>query len=237
MRIFVLGIIVLSLFCIEIYSQTLDEILSKHFQTTGQKKIAGFSTIIATGKLFQYGNELPFIQKIKLPNKYIIDISIQGQQLIAAYDGNKYWQIAPWLGSDEGPDAEIILNKFIANICNFEGQLYNYKNNANKVALNGNVEIEGATYYHLILTNRENVHYEIFIDSASNLLYKEIEKIEINNKIYEWEITFHNYKDIFGAKLPYELETIILGESALIKYDNYEIGKPIDDHIFTQPRK
>jgi outer membrane lipoprotein-sorting protein len=95
---------VLVLFCASFLNtasaQTLDEILNKHFKAVGQEKLVAVETFLIKAKLSQMGMEFPMEMKIKKPNKFRVEMEMQGQKIIQAYDGSKGWMIAPMLSPE-----------------------------------------------------------------------------------------------------------------------------------------
>ncbi len=83
-----------------VQAQSLDDVLAKYIKATGLETLANASSFQITAKISQMGMELPMIMKIKKPNKFRMEMEMQGQKMIQAYDGEKGWMIAPWVSPD-----------------------------------------------------------------------------------------------------------------------------------------
>ena len=77
----------------------------------------------------QMGMEMPMEMKSKKPDKFIINIDIQGQKMIQAFDGEKGWMIIPMMSPDPQELAGEQLQQVREQV-NMEGELYNYKKKA-----------------------------------------------------------------------------------------------------------
>ncbi|MCD4736409.1 MAG: hypothetical protein K8R53_10215, partial [Bacteroidales bacterium] len=92
---------------VNLQAQDLEEILENHFDVVGQEKLATINTIKMTGNIVQGGMELPFLMYMSRPLKIKMEISIQGQKMIQAFNGESGWYINPMAGTldpqDMGP--------------------------------------------------------------------------------------------------------------------------------------
>lgn len=81
-------------------AQSLDEVLAKHFKAVGQDKLAAVQSFHIKAKVSQMGMEIPLEMRIKKPDMFIINMEVQGQKMIQAFDGQKGWMIIPMMSPD-----------------------------------------------------------------------------------------------------------------------------------------
>ena len=53
----------------------------------------------SSGKTIAQGMELDFEIYTQRPEKFRLEVDIQGAKMIQAFDGEKGWFVAPWTGS------------------------------------------------------------------------------------------------------------------------------------------
>ena len=92
-------VIILALTCTGIstaQAQNVDDILASYFEITGGlSNWKNLKSMKMTGKMLQGGLEFPAVMSQKYPNKFRMDIDIQGKKIIQAYDGKEGWMINP----------------------------------------------------------------------------------------------------------------------------------------------
>ena len=70
-------------------TQSINEVLEKHFRTVKQDKLAKIESFYIKAKVNQIKMEMPIKMKMKKPDMFIINIDIQKQKMIQAFDGQK----------------------------------------------------------------------------------------------------------------------------------------------------
>lgn len=135
-----------------IQAQTLKEVLDKHFKTIGQEKLAAVKTYSVKATVNQMGMDVPM--EMKRPNKFRMEIEMQGQKMIQVFDGAKGWFIAPWISPEpqklEGEQLQQALNQ-----ADIDGELYNYTLKGHKAELIGKEQQDGKEVYNIKLTTKK----------------------------------------------------------------------------------
>ena len=96
------------------------------------------------------------------PNKNRQDISVQGMQIVQAYDGETAWGINPF---QSGPDPQKLPAEMAEDM---EGQDFpniymSYKENGHTLELEGTEEVEGTECYKIKATRKNGkVEYHFF---------------------------------------------------------------------------
>jgi hypothetical protein len=149
-------------------AQSVNEVLEKHFKAVGQDKLTAIESFYIKAKVSQMGMEMPMEMRIKKPDLFIINIEIQGQKMIQAYDGQKGWMIIPMMS----PDPQVLAGDQLTQAkeqVNMEGELYNYEKKGSTADLGGKVNVDGKDCYKIKLTTNDGNSKDYFIDANSYL--------------------------------------------------------------------
>ena len=227
------AIIITALFTV-VQGQDLSEILDQHFTTVGQEKLAEVKTITVYGKIMQMDNEFPFIQKMKNPNKFRLEATMQGLKMIQAFDGENGWYIAPWISPDP-QDLTGVQLKQAKEQTNIEGDLYNWEEKGHQAEYLGTEDMEGTEVYKIKLTKKEGDEIFYFIDSETYVMLKETRKMTVQGNEIEIESFPGNYEVINGIVFPMSIKTNTMGQETEILFDSVKIDLELDDSIFVRP--
>lgn len=230
---------------------TLDEILKNHFEVTGAEKLTKVNTMIAEGTVNTQGMELPFVMKVKRPGKARNEVTIQGSQMIQAYNGEIGWMIAPWLGTDEPQDMGNDEVDQLKEQADFEGKLWNWKEKVESLELIGKEDMEGTEVYKLKMVEKVEIEEGeesdeekkgdiryIYMDAENFVILKIQVKKNIKGTETEIEIYQSNYKEVEGIIMPFSMETKMGGKTVnQITIDTFKLNEEIDDSEFEKPVK
>jgi len=228
---------------------TLEEILTKHFETTGTEKLSKIKTIEMDGKIITQGIEMPFVSKVKAPGKLRTEVTVQGNKMIQAYDGKDGWMVAPWTGTDEPQDINPDQLKQIKDQADFTGKLWKWKDKVQSLELVGKEDMEGTEVYKLKMVDKpeknENDTTEmkdgdvtyIFIDAENFVILKMLAKKKIRGAEMEFETYQSNYKDKDGILMPFSIKTKMKGKTITqVTIANVQFNLDFDDSIFERPK-
>lgn len=218
------------------YSQDLQKILDKYFETIGQEKLLNIKSQISTGKTLQMGVEMPFKAVTKRPNKAYLEVEVQGAKMRQGYDGENGWMIAPWMGSAEpvdlvGPDL-----RPMKEMSDMDGNLWNYGEKGHQLELLGTEEMEGTQVYVLKLTKEDGDIDHYYIDSENYVVLKMSSKIMVNEQETEVEVYMSNYQEVDGILIPFSTEQRYNGQTGMtINLEEIKFNEKIDDTFFAKP--
>lgn len=233
-------IVLLSLiFTVRVYSQTIDEVLSKYTEAIGGRsswdsvktlKFSGYSTLM--------GMDIPFTQYVKRPGLWMIEIQVQGTKIIQAYDGTDGWMINPMMGSKKAEKTDGSLTKSFRANSLIGGKLMNINEMGYTVELEGKEDLEGKEVYKLKLTDKDGDVSKYYIDASSFLIVKsESKTIRMGNEI-STETTYSNYTKVNNVLIAFLSDQKITGaqyDSQKITVDKVEVNVNLDDKIFKMP--
>lgn len=219
----------------QVNAQNLDEVLDKHFKAVGQEKLMEQQSYTVKAKVQQMGMELPMEMKIKRPNKFRMEMEMQGQKMIQAYDGEKGWMIAPWISAEpqdlSGPELEQAMDQ-----ADIDGELYNYKEKGTTATLLGKVNVDGSPMFNIKLTGKDGNVKNYFIDAESFLIRKVKAKVNAQGQEVEVEQTLSEYKNYDGILVPMKIESKMPMGTANVIFESYVFGEKFDESIFTKPQ-
>lgn len=217
-------------------AQKLDEILETHFEFIGQDKLNEVNTIKFEGVALNQGQEFPFSLLFKRPDKMRIEINIQGQKMIQAYDGEKAWGIIPFSGTTDPQEFGADQTRGMKMNSDIDGAIYNYSEKGYTAELIGEEDVEGTPAYRIELANEDGDQLIYFIDLENNVLLKQITKMIIQGQEVAPETYYSNYQQIDGIVFPMENETKMNGYVVRhAKIDTVLMNVDIDDDVFIMP--
>ncbi len=227
------------LFSTHIFSQTVDEIISKNIETKGGlQKLKSIKSMKMTGKVFTGGFEMSMTLWAKRPNKSRMETVFQDQKTVQAYDGEKAWQINPFMGSNEPQEIKGLQAEDLKERADFDEPLIDYKKKGHKVEFMGKEDLEGTEVYKLKVTMKSGRVVYIYLDTDSCIELKQSTTLNYQGTEYLVETIFGDYKEVGGIMMPHSIETRINGQTqAQITIEKVEFNIEIDDSLFKMPTK
>ncbi len=236
-KLFVITLVLLFVGVINIaQAQSLDDVLEKHFKAVGQDKLVAAQTYFLKAKISQMGMELPMELKMQRPNKFRIEMEMQGQKMIQAYDGEKGWMIAPWISTDPQELAGEQLKQAMEQ-ADFEGELYNYEKKGHSADFIGKVNVDGKEAYRIKLTTGDGSIKNYFIDAGTDLIFKVKAKVSAMGQEVEVEQKMSEYKDFGGVFMATKMESLTAMGNVSIIIEEFKVNQKFDEAIFKQPVK
>lgn len=231
-------IILVLVFLTGIKAQDLNSVLGSHFNTIGQDRINSINTMKSTGKTIAMGMELDFEIYTQRPEKFRLEVDIQGAKMIQAYDGEKGWFVAPWTGSLDPIEISGVELKSIKLQADIDGMLYDYEKKGLTTELVGKEDMEGTEVFKIKQTDTEGDVYFHYIDAENFVLLKTSSKEKMGESEIESETFYSNYKEFEGMMIAYSVESKTNGQTITqINIEKVELNPEIDPSIFTMPAK
>lgn len=229
-----LGVIFLA--CGFANAQSLDDIVAKHNKAMGQEKLNTIKTYTAEAVVNQMGMEIPMSMKMKRPGKFYMELDIQGQKMIQAFDGTAGWAIMPWVSPDpqELEGAQLDQAKDQANI---DGPLHQYVERGYKADLAGKVDLNGKQAYQINLTDKAGEVQSYYLDPETYYILSVKRKVDSQGTIMEIESKMGNYQVKDGIAIAMDIESITPMGSVTIKINKVEFDVAVEDSIFAKPAK
>ena len=70
------------------HAQTVDEVLNKYFEATGQNKIADVQSFYVKANMSMMGMEMPMVIQMKRPDEFRTEMEVMGQKIVQGFDGD-----------------------------------------------------------------------------------------------------------------------------------------------------
>lgn len=217
-------------------AQSVDDVLKKHYKAVGQDKLAAASSFHIKAKISQMGMELPMDMKIKKPKMFRIEMEMQGQKMVQAYDGENGWMIAPWVSPEPTDLSGDQLNQALDQ-ADVEGELYKYEEKGNAVELIGKVNADGKEAFKIKLTTKDGNTKDYFIDANTYLVIKVKAKVSAMGQTVDVEQRMTDYKTINGVTMATKLESDSPMGKAVIIIEEFSFDEKYDNSIFKKPVK
>ena len=219
-----------------IHAQSLEDVLKKHFDAVGQEKLVKVKSFVVKANVSQMGMEMPMFMQVKKPNMFRMEIDMQGQKMIQAFDGEKGWMIAPWISAEPQELAGEQLKQAMDQ-ADMEGELYNYEKKGSTVEFVGKVNLDGKAAYRLKLTDNQGNIKDYFIDADNYRVVKVKAKVEAMGQTAEVEQRMLDFQTINGITMAMKIETDSPMGTAVITMEEVKFDEDLDNSIFQQPAK
>jgi len=213
-------------------AQSLEDIVSKYSSAIKADQLAKVSTIMITGKMSTMGMEMPMTMFMKNPNKIKVVYSINGQEIVSAFDGEKGYMINPMTGSSNPVELTGAQLQQVQNSNVFSNEILNYFRNG-KLVLEGEENVNGKPAFKVKASPDGTTPVYMFIDKDSFLLVKTTARVEQMGTTMDVESVMTDYVENNGVVMPKKTTASANGmEAAVITFDKIEVNVPIEDTVF-----
>lgn len=221
-------------------AQTLDEILAKNFEARGGlDKIKAVQSLKATGTLSIQGGMMQgeFTMWQKRPNKLLMEVNVQGMEIVQAYDGEKTWRVLPTAlgGSGTAEEFSDAQAEQLIEQADMDGLLVDYKEKGHQVELVGKEDMEGTEVYRLKVTMASGLVTHVFLDAENFIELKYTATRELPGfGDAEVDTVLGDYKEVGGVMVPHSIANKVTGQtiSELI-FNTLESNLDIEDSKFS----
>jgi outer membrane lipoprotein-sorting protein len=214
-----------------INAQSIEEIVKKYSAANKQDNVSAMSTIKITGKMSMMGMEMPMEMWMKNPDKIKTVTSINGQEMVSAFDGVKGYQINPMTGSSDPVEMSAEEIKQTQNSNVFRNYMVNYLKEG-KLSLEGEENVNDKPAFKIKANLEGGNTVNMFIDKVSYLLVKTSATINQGGTTITADSFMTDYTDNGGVMLPMKTTTSAGGMEFTITFDKVEVNIPIDDSVF-----
>ncbi|MEO1369051.1 MAG: hypothetical protein AAFX50_17890, partial [Acidobacteriota bacterium] len=220
---------------------TIDQVIDKNIEARGgQDAWDKVESAKITGKMTMGpGMELPMTMYFMRPGKVRMEMEMQGQQIIQAYDGESGWQIFPMMGKTDAQKMSDDEVRMVKRQADFEGPLLGWKDKGHNVELVGKEDVDGTEAYKLKVTLDSGDVAYTYLDAEYFLEFKQ--ETTIANQAgqdMKANVVVGDYKEVSGLMLAHSMEFIPEGAPAgmQISFSAIEINpKDVDEKLFAMP--
>ena len=220
-------------------AQTVDELIAKATDARGGvSKIKAVQSVRMTGRMTGPGGEAPITLEMKRPRNTRMEVVVQGQTGVQAFDGKQAWGIAP-MGSRKPEPLPDEMARNIDERADFDGPLVDYKAKGHQVELVGKETVDGTATWKLKLTPKRGDAQYIFLDAASFLEIRNETHRLVRGQEMDILTTFSDFKESGGVVWAHRIQAGPKGrtEKQVLSFDKIEVNVPIDDSRFKMPSR
>lgn len=216
---------------------SLEDILKRHFSTTGIDKLQSIRTIIMTGTMVQ--NDVMPAKIIRArPDQYLMEYDVADITAYVGYDGKTAWFTAPWTGNAKPQDMPEDRARDVRTRADFDGILYHWKEKGHQAELTGRDTVDTEICYNIKVTKSDG-GVEFYSIGKDDLLLKKRSFQRISRgKEVTFENRFKDYREVEGIKFPFTIETHFAGQLYnSLQFETIVLDQKTDPAIFHKPAK
>jgi hypothetical protein len=218
---------------------SVDDIVNKSIDARGGvEKIKAIQNVKMTGKFVMGGGQMeaPMTMQIKRPSSLRLDMEIQGQTLVQAFDGTTAWTINPFTGGTEAQKMSAEDAESFTEGSDMDGALVGYKEKGHKITLVGKEDLAGKPAYKLKVDKKNGKSETVYIDAASFMEVKTVATRKVMGNDMELETFISDFKPVNGVLMAHSMDSKSGGNSVFaITIDKIEANGTVDDAIFKMP--
>ncbi|GAA4826396.1 hypothetical protein GCM10011365_07300 [Marinicella pacifica] len=218
---------------------TLDSVLADYIEAKGgMEVIKGTKTIKTTGKMTMGAMEAPFTFIFKSPNKIYTTFELQGMKGIQAFDGEKGWQVMPFMGKTEPVAMSEDELKQIKEQADLEGPLVDHESKGIQLELIGNTEIEGTPVIEIKATKPSGDVVTVFLDKEYMIEVMTRTKMNMMGQEVEAETYFSDYKEVGESGYPMAHAMSVKMNGSVVQnltFEDVALNVDVDDSLFQMP--
>jgi outer membrane lipoprotein-sorting protein len=216
------------------YSQSVDNIIAKHNEVTGQDQLAKIGTYTIEATVSQMGMEIPMTMKMKRPDKFLMEMDLQGQKMIQAYNGHSGWALMPMMNNEPqeltGDQLEQAKQQAI-----IDGPFTDIEERGLTAELVGKEQKHGKEVFHIKLADPIGQSQSYFIDTESYYLVSTSRTLNTQGMEIEIESIMSDFQPTEGIPIARKIESVTPMGNATIKITEIQFNTPIDDSVFEKP--
>lgn len=221
------------------FAQTADEIIDKNIAALGgADKIAAVKTLQFDQSMSIMGMDMTGKTTVVVGQSLRNDISVMGQQITTAIDGDKGWAINPMQGGSAPqalPDDQVKMQKGNAYIVGAD--LVTAKAQKYPVELVGKEKLNEKDVYNLKVTRPEGVA-NYYVDATTYQLSGMKATVSMQGQSGEIKSQYSNYKTVDGLTVPstIELNSPAMPGAITMTISNMVFNPKVDPSIFAMPK-
>jgi hypothetical protein len=215
----------------------LDDILKRHFVTSGMEQLQKVKTIVMKGTTIQNDAMPAKIIRVR-PDKYLIEFDVADLTAYMGYDGENAWSTAPWTGNSKPQLMPEDRARDVKTRADFDGILYQWKEKGHQVELVGNDTVENNPAYKLKVIKADGGVEFLYISRSDLLLIKRSFSRMSRGKEVTMDNYYRDYREVQGIRFPFTIDTHFAGQPYnSLQLDTIELDVSVDMNIFVYQKK
>ncbi len=220
-------------------AQTADEIVAKYVEVIGGVDAwKAKKTMKMTGVAENFGMTFPITVYAMRPNLQKVEVEVQGQKFVEAFDGTVAWTINPFMGGTDPVKKSEEESKEAAKQM-FEDDLVDYQSKGHRISFEGEEEMDGAKTYKIKLTRKDGDELIYFIDAETYVpvvVRRFISVGELKGKAVD--VYMSDYTEVEDVVIPLSMEQKVDGQTFMKStMKQVEFNVPLTEADFAFPGK
>jgi len=166
------------------------------------------------------------------------DLSIQGLDLVQAYDGHGGWKINPFQGRKDAERMSADEGRALADSSLLEGPLLASRSDGSRVDYLGREDFDGTLAYKLKVTQKDGDEFVYWLDPDTYLEIKVAETRRLRGAQQTTETELGDYEKVAGVYFPMSVESWAQGQDKQRQRTIIATGSangPLDPSLFAEP--
>lgn len=216
----------------------VDQILESYFATIGGiDKWRNLEATKMTGRMAMGGMEFPGTVYAKKPNLQRVEVNVQGQQIVQAFNGEEAWWINPF---QTGTTPQTMPDEMATEYkkFEFENDFIDYEKRGHTVTYAGEETIEGAKTYALKINKANGDEMTYYFDSETFvpiMMKKVVDSGPMKGQYAETYMS--DYQEVGDYIMPYFIEMKVGGSPIhKITITDIELNPALDNAMFSRPK-
>ena len=237
---FLILLSIIAILPIYLPAQTADDIIKRYVAFIGGKKSWSKVKTLTTSGEYNYGGiKFPFMAYAKAPNHYKFVVPFEGKYYAQAFDGKKGWKIDAFKNETT---PTILTGQAAISMANeadveLEDAFIDYQRKGHTAMVVGQETVQGKNCIHLKFVRANGNTEDYYFDEATSAIVMKTassKNAELQGTILN--ITYSDYRDVNGIKIPFRLESKSGDQLILeVTIDKAEINTKISDNEFAAP--
>ncbi|MES2137701.1 MAG: hypothetical protein V4502_11665 [Pseudomonadota bacterium] len=143
-----------------------------------------------------------------------VDLTLQGLDLVQAYDGHGAWKINPFQGRKDPEKMSADEARALADSALIEGPLLASRHDGSRVESLGREDFDGTLAYKLRVTQKDGDQYTYWLDPDTFLEIKVAERRKIRGAEETSETELGDYEKVAGVYFPMSVESWQQGQDS-----------------------
>jgi outer membrane lipoprotein-sorting protein len=215
-----------------INAQSLEDIVKNYTVANKLDRMSGFKTIKITAKTSMMGMDMPIEIWMKNPNKIKSVTSVNGQNIIQVFDGEKGYMVNPMAGSSVPVEMTAEQIKDVARNNMFNNYMAQYLRDG-KLTLAGEDNVNDKPVFKIKADLGGGNTATMFIDKSAYLLLKTVADVNQGGMSMTVESYPTDYTETGGILVPMKTMTSASGMEMVTTFTKVEVDIPMDDSVFS----
>lgn len=215
------------------------EIGDAYIENTGGKDAwLAIKAMRINGVASMQGMEFPMVMTTAAGNKQYLEVNVQGQKIVQAYDGETAWQVMPFQGITEPTPmskdeaAQMADTKFLSEFINTEARGFTLESVEGK-------EVEGTPTYGVRVTHQDGYDVTYYFDQEYMIPIMTTTPIKAGpQKGGMMETYMSDYDEVGNIFMPMFMEVKFSGQTIQkVTINNAELNPALNSNLFSIPEK